>query len=96
MNLGLIPMRNSNYETAIMTTAYMPDGSPAPYVLTADEAVVFLRLDTNGTNHPETTLDYYQKEGLLFPITIGKARKYPLPELIEFIKRLSDKKENVS
>ena len=75
---------------------YMPDGIPAPYVLTADEAIRFLRLDTNGTKYPEATLQHYQKEGLLCPITIGKCRKYPLPELLRFIERLSNLKKNFS
>ena len=74
----------------------MPDGSPAPYVLTAQETIIFLRLDTNGTKHPEATLEHYQKEGLLIPITIGKCRKYPLPEILRFIDRLSQQKENLS
>lgn len=78
-----------------MPTVYMPDGTPAPYVLTADETVKFLRLDTNGIKYPKTSLDYYQKEGLLCPITIGKCRKYPLPELLRFIERLSQQKKNI-
>ncbi len=72
---------------------YMPDGVPAPYVMTAEEAIRFLRIDTNGTKHPEATLQHYQKEGLLFPITIGKCRKYPLPELLRFINDLSQLKD---
>ncbi len=79
-----------------MSPVYMPDGVPAPYVMTAQDAIRFLRLDTNDTKHPESTLDYYQKEGLLYPVTIGKTRKYPLPELLRFIERLSQLKENVS
>ena len=75
---------------------YMPDGTPAPYVLTAQEAVRFLRIDTNGTKHPDATLQHYQNEGLLNPITIGKGRKYPLPELLRFIERLSNQKKDIS
>ena len=74
----------------------MPDGTPAPYVLTSEEAIKFLRIDTNHTKHPEATLQHYQKEGLLCPITIGKCRKYPLPELLRFIDRLSKLKEEIS
>ena len=89
-------MTDKNNDIFTMPTVYMPDGTPAPYVLTADEAVKFLRINTNGTKYPETTLDYYQKEGLLCPITIGKCRKYPLPELLRFIERLSQQKNNIS
>lgn len=79
-----------------ISTVYMPDGTPAPYVLTSEEAIKFLRIDTNGTKHPDATLEHYQQEGLLFPVTIGKCRKYPLPELLRFIDRLSQLKENTS
>jgi hypothetical protein len=49
---------------------YMPDGTPAPYVMTAEEAVKFLRLDTNGSKHPDTTLQYYIDEQMLVPVSI--------------------------
>lgn len=75
---------------------YMPDHSPAPYVLTTEEAIKFLRIDTNGTKNPEATLQHYINEGLLAPVTIGKCRKYPLPELLKFIDRLSQLKQNIS
>ena len=88
-------MKEKN-EIFTIPLVYMPDGIPAPYVLTSDEAIKFLRLNTNGTKYPETTLQHYQDKGLLNPITIGKCRKYPLPELLKFIDRLSKLKENVS
>lgn len=75
---------------------YMPDGTPAPYVLTTEEAIKFLRIDTNNTKHPEATLQHYINEGLLVPVTIGKCRKYPLPALLQFIDRLSQLKDNIS
>jgi len=89
-------MKDNHNEILLTSVIYMPDHSPAPYVLTSDEAITFLRLDTNGTKHPEATLQHYQDKGLLFPITIGKCRKYPLPELLRFIERLSKQKENIS
>ena len=89
-------MKENNNDIFSIPTVYMPDGSPAPYVLTTEETIKFLRIDTNGTKHPQTTLQHYQKEGLLCPVTIGKCRKYPLPELIRFIERLSQLKENIS
>jgi len=79
-----------------ISICYMPDNTPAPYVLTSEEAIRFLRIDTNGTKHPEATLQHYINEGLLVAITIGKCRKYPLPELVRFIERLSQLKENIS
>jgi hypothetical protein len=85
-----------NNDVFQISTVYMPGSTPAPYVLTSDEAIKFLRIDTNGTKHPEATLEHYQQAGLLFPVTIGKCRKYPLPELLRFIDRLSQLKENTS
>ena len=89
-------MKDNRNEILLTSTVYMPDGTPAPYVLTAQEAIKFLRIDTNGTKHPEATLEHYQQEGLLFPVTIGKCRKYPLPELLRFIERLSKQKVDIS
>ena len=74
----------------------MPNGTPAPFVMTTEDAIIFLRIDTNGTKHPQATLQRYINDGLLNPITIGKCRKYPLTELLRFIERLSELKENVS
>ena len=89
-------MSTNQNQICYTAPVYMPDGTPAPYVLTSAEAIKFLRIDTNGTKFPEATLDYYQTAGLLCPITIGKSRKYPLPELLKFIDRLSQAKEDVS
>lgn len=86
----------SDIKEALQGTFYMPDGTPAPYVMTAEEAVVFLRLDKNGTKHPQATLDHYQNEGLLRPIKIGKVRKYLLSELLRFTEELYKLKENIS
>jgi len=85
-----------NNDVFPIPVCYMPDHSPAPYVLTPEEAIKFLRIDTNGTKHPEATLQHYINEGLLVAITIGKCRKYPLPELLRFIERLSQLKEYIS
>ena len=89
-------MNDNKNEVFSILNVFMPDNTPAPYVLTSEEAIKFLRLDTNGTKHPQATLEHYQQEGLLFPITIGKCRKYPLPELLRFIERLSKQKEEIS
>ena len=90
-------MNTNNNTTNIQGPFYMPDSSPAPYIMTEEEAIKFLRIDTNNTQHPEMTIQHYINEGLLIPVTIGKCRKFPLPELIKFVERLSDKKQgNIS
>ena len=70
--------------------AVMPDGTPAPYVLTPEEAIKFLRLDD--TEHPENTLRYYHDIGLLKGTYIGKRRFYTVVELCQFVDRQT--KEN--
>jgi hypothetical protein len=72
-------------------TAYMPDGTPAPYVMTAADAVKFLRLDTNGTQHPEMTLQYYRQQGLLRATRVGKTIRYLKSELIQLLNRLTER-----
>ena len=86
-------MHNFNNSIFNYPVCFLPDGSPAPFIMTEEEAIKFLRIDTNNTKHPEMTIQHYINQGLLTPITIGKCRKYPLSELIKFIERLSDKKQ---
>jgi len=71
-------------------TAVMPDGKPAPSILTPDEAVCFLRLDKT------ETLDYYRRRHLLNATVIGKKLLYSRVELLNFAERMThkgDKKE---
>lgn len=90
-------MNNLNNSIFNYPVCFLPDGSPAPYIMTEEEAIKFLRIDTNQTKHPEMTIQHYINQGLLIPVTIGKYRKYPLTELVKFIERLSDKKhEDIS
>ena len=63
---------------------YLPDGKPAPALLTADETISLLRLECAS---PERTLKYYRDEGLLVGIRVGKKVRYPLSEVMVFLKR---------
>ena len=64
------------------TVVFLPDGRPAPAVLTADETVSLLRLE--GKN-PERTLKFYRDEGLLCGVRIGRKVRYPLNEVMAFL-----------
>jgi len=64
------------------TVVFLPNGHPAPAVLTADETIELLRLDGNS---PERTLKYYRDEGLLIGIRIGRKVRYPLAEVMRFL-----------
>ena len=70
-----------------LATVYMPDGSPAPFVLTQNEAIRFLRIEN--VKHPEHTLRYYSEKGLLHGTYIGKCRFYTVTELVDFVGRVT-------
>lgn len=61
---------------------FLPDGRPAPGVLTADEVVSLLRLEGP---HPERTLKFYRDEGALVGVRLGKKVRYPLDEVLRFL-----------
>ena len=68
----------------------MPDGRPAPSVLTAHEAVVFLRLDQTSIKDPLQSLRYYREKGLLRGVRIGLRLRYRLVDLLDFLERLAE------
>ena len=69
-------------EQQSFSVAFLPDGRPAPAVLTADETVSLLRLDNA---NPLRTLKFYRDEGLLVGVRIGRKVRYPLDEVMRFI-----------
>ena len=73
----------------IFATATMPDGRPAPSVLTEEEAVRFLRLDRQKAD-PTKTLKYYREQKLLKATKLGKNLLYSRQELEQFIVRLTN------
>ena len=76
-----------DYATQII---FLPDGRPAPAVLTAEELISLLRLEGE---HPERTLRYYRDENLLTGIRLGKRVRYPLGEVMRFVsKKIEDAK----
>ena len=80
---------DSNYCQHVV---YFPDGRPVPEVLNEQEAIEFLRLD-DGTKHPEVSLQYYRSEGLLKGVKIGRKLRYTKTELLRFLERISELKE---
>ena len=67
---------------------YMPDGSIMPELLTEQEAILFLRLDTE--NNSTRSLKYYRDKGQLRAVKIGTNLLYPKQELLNFIKVATD------
>lgn len=74
------------------TISYFQDGKPVPDLLTEEEAIRFLRLDIEGPKHPEMTLQYYRSEGLLKATRVGKRLRYLKSELLIFLDRLTQQK----
>jgi len=68
----------------------MPDGRPCPEVLTEQEAVQFLRIDTTGVKKPDTTLRYYREQGLLRGTQIGRKLFYTKTELLNFLSKQTE------
>ena len=64
---------------------------PCPDLMTAEEAVIYLRLDINGRKDPLKTLEYYRGRGLLKATQVGKYLRYRLEDLKEFLKVMSDR-----
>lgn len=75
-------------------TVFMPSGKPVPELLTPQEAIEFLRLDVEGPEHPEMTLDYFRREGLLRATRVGKRIRYLKSELIQLLDRLTDRTDD--
>jgi len=63
-------------------TPTMPNGHPAPFVLTGEETVYLLRLDEDSGLR---TLKYYRDTGQLCGIKIGRRMRYSLDEVVRFI-----------
>ena len=66
----------------VLPVVFLPDGRPAPAVLTAEETVALLRLEGD---HPERTLKFWRDEGQLTGIRLGKKVRYTLIEVLRFL-----------
>lgn len=69
-------------DNQVFQIAFLPNGQPAPAVLTAEELIELLRLD--GKN-PERTLKYWRDEGQLQGVRLGRKVRYRLVDVQEFL-----------
>ena len=69
--------------------AYMPDGRPAPSVMTETEFIRWLRLDELGIKNPKKTLDYYKAKGDLRGTHISNRCVYTQEEGLDFLRKLT-------
>lgn len=82
---------NKNEQVVFVGPVYFADGKVVPEVLTEEETVEFLRLDTDGPANPSLTLKHYRDKGLLRPTRIGKKNRYSKKELLHFIDQMTEK-----
>lgn len=69
---------------------YLPNGKIMPELLTEQEAIHFLRLDTDTIKTPHRTLKYYRDKGQLRGTRIGNNFCYTKKELLAFIDKATD------
>lgn len=67
---------------------HVPD-RPCPELLTAEEAVRYLRLDDTDIADPERTLHYYRKNHGLRGTQVGKKVRYLRIELDKLLERVT-------
>ena len=75
---------------AATQTVWMPTDPPrpAPFVMTAEEVAVLLRLDREGVKEPgRTVLDSYYRAGLLRGRRLGQSVRFRLPDVLDFIEK---------
>ncbi|HOI55828.1 MAG TPA: helix-turn-helix domain-containing protein [Phycisphaerae bacterium] len=76
-------------------SSVLPDGkggfTPCPTVLTAEEAVRYLRLDELGMEKGLQALRYYCGKGLLRGTQVGRWRRYLRLELDQFLLHQTDR-----
>ena len=93
-NDGKWPKRPRVFPGLMMSTV-LPDGNgdftPCPELLTEEEAIRFLRLDTVNIKDRAATLKRYRKDGLLRGVQISKKIFYKRTELENLIERLMEK-----
>jgi hypothetical protein len=82
----------TNTDNTILFPSYFPDGRPVPDLLTVEEAIKFLRLDTAGpVKSGQTTLQYYRSKGFLRATRVGKQLRYQRKELLKFLDLLTER-----
>ena len=80
--------RNQSAASVVVLPGNPPE--PCPELLTAEEAVRYLRLDTVNIANPGDTLARYREMGLLRATQVSKRLFYRRIELDRFLERLTD------
>ena len=84
-----------NGPQSFFVPAILPDGNggftPCPELMTEDEAIRYLRLDTINIKNPAATIRRYREAGTLRGVQMSKKIFYPRKELQQFIERQIEK-----
>ena len=64
--------------------------TPCPDLLTEQEAIRFLRLDSIEIEEPANTLKYYRQKGFLRATQVGKCLRYRRVELEKLLDKLTE------
>ncbi len=78
--------------TGWLATVFLPgeDPAPCPELLTEEEAIRYLRLDTVDISDPVATLRRYREQGKLRATQVSKRLFYRRVELDRFLARLTE------
>lgn len=90
-----MPPKEEKTASLFMTPAVLPDGNggftPCPELLTEEEAIRYLRLDTIQIKNPTATLRRYRETGMLRGVQVSKRIFYKRTELERFVVQLMEK-----
>ena len=79
-------------EASVCSPAILPGNppEPCPELLTEDEAIRYLRIDTIDIANPSETLRGYRGQGVLRATQVSKKLFYRRVELDRFLERITD------
>ena len=66
-------------------TVFMPNGRPAPVLMTSEEVCELLRLPLKRGQDATKRLEYYRNKGTLRGVSMGMAVRFTLVEVLRFI-----------
>ena len=83
-------MKDNNNVIFTNSINFFSDQTIVPDLLTENEAIKFLRLDTDTIKNPHHTLKYYRNKGQLKGTRIGNNYCYTKKELLSFIEKATE------
>jgi hypothetical protein len=75
--------------TPVVVIHHMPDGKPAPTVMTPEQVCEFLQLPAIASHTPQRRLHDLCRRGLVSRDGIGKGARYLLSDVVAFVASLS-------